>query len=50
MRSEAVLTSRWTYVALGAFQAGDAVACAIPLPILAKILDDLSIPPGIRWV
>jgi hypothetical protein len=50
VRSEAVLTSRRTYVALGAFQAGDAVACAIPLPILAKILDDLSIPPGIRWV
>ena len=45
-----VLTSRPTYLALAAFQAGDAVACAIPLPPLAKILDDLGIPPEIRWV
>ena len=45
-----VLTSRPTYVALAAFQAGDAVACAIPLPPLAKILDDLGIPPEIRWI
>jgi hypothetical protein len=35
---------------LAAFQAGDAVACAIPLPLIAKILDDLSIPPEVRWV
>jgi hypothetical protein len=44
------LTSRRSYIALAAFQAGDAVACAIPLPIIAKILDDLGIPPGVRWV
>lgn len=49
MSATALLTSRRTYVALAAFQAGDAVACAIPLPILAKILDDLDIPPEIRW-
>jgi len=48
--SAGIFTSRRTYVALAAFQAGDAVACAIPLPVLAKILDDLGIPPGIRWV
>jgi DoxX-like family len=44
------LTSRRTYIALAAFQAGDAMACAIPLPVIAKILDDLGIPPEVRWV
>ena len=45
-----MLTSPRTYVALAGFQAADAVACAIPLPIIAKILDDLGVPPGVRWV
>jgi len=26
------------------------VACAIPLPQIEKILDDLGVPAGIRWV
>ncbi|MGH3562154.1 MAG: DoxX family protein [Mycobacterium sp.] len=44
------LTSRRTYAALAAFQAGDAVACAIPVPYIAKSLDTLGVPSGIRWV
>lgn len=44
------LTAQNTYVALAAFQAGDAVACAIPVQPIKKILDDLGIPEGIRWV
>ncbi len=38
------LTSPKTYVALAAFHAGDAVACAIPVAPIAKILDDLGVP------
>jgi hypothetical protein len=45
-----VLTSPKAYLALAAFQAGDAVACAIPLPPIAKILDDLGVPEGVRPV
>jgi DoxX-like family len=45
-----VLTSPKAYTALAAFQAGDAVACAIPLPPIAKILDDLGVPDSIRPV
>lgn len=41
---------RRTYTALAAFQAGDAVACAIPLPFIAKALDDLRVPPDLRWL
>jgi hypothetical protein len=44
------LASPRTYAALAAFQAGDAVACAIPLPYIAKVLDELGIPQNIRWV
>ncbi|MBS4729513.1 DoxX family protein [Mycobacterium sp. SM1] len=44
------LTSPKTYVALAAFQAGDAVACAIPLPYITKVLDNLRVPLGIRWI
>jgi hypothetical protein len=44
------LASPKTYVALAAFQAGDAVACAIPLPFIAKSLDDLEIPRSVRPV
>lgn len=44
------LTSPKTYVALAAFQAADAVACAIPVPPIAKTLDALDIPQDIRWL
>ncbi|MGO9927693.1 MAG: DoxX family protein [Mycobacterium sp.] len=45
-----VLTSPKAYTALAAFQAGDAVACAIPVPPIAKILDDLGVPDRVRPV
>lgn len=45
-----VLTSPKTYAALGFFQAGDAVACAIPLPIIGKTLDDLRVSDSVRPV
>ena len=45
-----VLTSPKTYVALAAFQAGDAVACAIPVAPIAKFLDDLEVPANVRPV
>ncbi len=45
-----VLTSPKTYVALAAFQAGDAVACGIPLPPIAKSLDTLGVPENVRRV
>lgn len=44
------LTSPRSYAALAAFQAGDAVACAIPLPVIEKALDDLGVPRQLRWV
>lgn len=44
------LTSPKTYTALALFHAGDAVACAIPVPYIAKFLDTLEVPVGIRWV
>jgi hypothetical protein len=43
-----VLTSSRTYAALAAFQAGDAVACAIPIPYIAKSLDTLRVDQRIR--
>src|SRR5258707_7568575 len=39
-----------TYAGLAAFQAGDAVACAIPLPFIAKSLDTLEVPRSVRPV
>ncbi|ETW24441.1 DoxX family protein [Mycobacterium gastri] len=45
-----LLTSPKTYAALAVFQAGDAVACAIPLAPIEKLLDDLGVPAGIRPV
>jgi DoxX-like family len=45
-----VLTSPKSYAALAALQAGDAVACAIPLPPIAKVLDDLGVPDSVRPV
>ena len=44
------LTSPKTYAVLAAFQAADAVACAIPVPPIAKTLDTLGIPQEIRWL
>jgi hypothetical protein len=44
------LTPPKTYAALAAFQAGDALACAIPLSPIAKTLDNLGIPQDIRWI
>ncbi len=43
------LASPKTYAALAVFQAGDAVACAIPLPQITKALDQYGVPPNIRW-
>jgi hypothetical protein len=45
-----VLTSPKTYAGLAAFQAVDAVACAIPVAPVAKTLDTLRIPQEIRWL
>ena len=44
------LTSPKTYAGLAAFQAVDAVACAIPIAPIAKSLDTLGVPLGIRWL
>jgi DoxX-like family len=44
------LTSPRTYAALAAVQAADAVACAIPLPLITKALDQLGVPLNIRWI
>ncbi|ORB86841.1 hypothetical protein B1987_27195 [Mycobacterium kansasii] len=45
-----VVTSSKTYAALAVFQAGDAVACAIPLAPIEKLLNDLGVPAGVRPV
>ena len=44
------VTSPRAYAALAAFQAGDAVACAIPLPYIENSLDTLEVPAGVRPV
>jgi hypothetical protein len=44
------LTSPKTYAGLAAFQAADAVACAIPLPAITKALDQYGVPSNIRWI
>lgn len=44
------LTSPKTYAALAALQAGDAVACAIPLAPIAKSLDTVGVPQSVRPV
>ena len=46
----AALTSPKTYAGLAAFQAIDAVACAIPISPITKSLDMLGVPQDIRWV
>ncbi len=43
-----VLTSPKAYAVLGAAQAADAVACAIPLPPITKALDDVELPAQYR--
>jgi hypothetical protein len=44
------LTSPRIYAGLAAFQAVDAVACAIPIAPIAKTLDTLGVPQEIRWL
>jgi hypothetical protein len=44
------LTSPKTYAGLAAFQAADAVACAIPVAPITKALDNLGVPQNIRWL
>lgn len=43
-----VLISPKTYAGLAAFQAADAVACAIPVPYIAKALDQIGCSPQVR--
>lgn len=43
-----VLTSPKTYRGLAAFQAADAVLCAIPVPYIAKALDTVECPQQVR--
>ncbi|OBH14633.1 hypothetical protein EHH44_17350 [Mycolicibacter terrae] len=43
-----VLTSPKTYAGLAAFQVADAVACAIPVPYIAKALDTVGCPQRVR--
>jgi hypothetical protein len=45
-----VLTSPKTYVGLAAFQAIDAVACAVQVAPVKKTLDDIGVPDNIRPV
>ncbi|HEX7322747.1 MAG TPA: DoxX family protein [Mycobacterium sp.] len=42
------LTSRWAYAAFGAFEVGDAVASAIPIPYVVRQMDSLGVPPRVR--
>lgn len=44
------LTSPKIYTLLAAVQAGDAVACAIPLAPITKALDDVGLDPRLRPV
>jgi hypothetical protein len=44
------LTSPKTYVGLAAFQAIDAVACAVQVAPVKKTLDDIGVPDNIRPV
>ncbi|MUL48139.1 hypothetical protein FZI85_03205 [Mycobacterium sp. CBMA293] len=45
-----VLTSPKTYTALALFQAGDAVACAVPLAPIEKALNGVNFPLEYRWI
>lgn len=42
------LTAPKTYAVLSALQAGDAVACAIPLPQIEKAFDDVGLAQELR--
>lgn len=44
------VTSAKTYRGLAAFQAVDAVACAIPIAPITKSMDTLGVPNEIRWL
>ena len=44
------LTSKKTYAALAAIQAGDAVACGLQLPPIKKALDDVNLAAELRPV
>jgi hypothetical protein len=44
------LSSPKTYAALAAFQAGDAVACAIPVAPITRSLDTVGLPDSVRPV
>ncbi len=45
-----VLTSPKTYLGLAAFQAGDAVVCAVQAAPIKKALDDVGLPENVRPV
>lgn len=45
-----VLTSPKTYTALATVQAADAIACAVPVPYIARALDQLGVPTQVRPV
>jgi hypothetical protein len=40
--------SKRAYAVLAAMQAGDAVACAIPVPPIPKVLDDVGLAENLR--
>lgn len=44
------LTSPKTYAALAAFHAVDAVACAVAVPPIKKVLDTVEVPENVRPV
>ena len=43
-------TATRTYDALAAYLAASAVADAIPLPFVVRVLDDINFPQGYRWI
>ncbi|MHA7653235.1 DoxX family protein [Mycobacterium sp. ML4] len=44
------VTSPRTYAALAAFHAVDAVACAVQMPPIRKVLDTVEVPENVRPV
>ncbi|HZQ32173.1 MAG TPA: DoxX family protein [Mycobacterium sp.] len=46
----AALSAPRTYVGLAAFQAGDAVACSVPVKYIANSLETLGVPEKAHWV
>jgi hypothetical protein len=45
-----VLTAKRTYAVLAAVQAGDAVVCAISIPPITRVFDDLGVPTNLRRI